>query len=131
MGTDLGVDAWDELVPKILKVAQEEEGNTNTQGVLASVEECQTVSEGIQAFILNLHVCSHNFISDYMHVQITCYNYELYNCLYTEYNCILAMCLLYYLAPDVRTKPDATRVVSLLDVSVNVHIFSSIYAFYI
>ena len=84
MGTDLGVDAWDELVPKILKVAQEEEGNTNIQGVLASVEECQTVSEGIQAFILNMHVCSHNFISDYMHVQITCYNYELYNCLYTQ-----------------------------------------------
>ena len=88
------MEIWDSLVPKILDLAQ---SGDNT---------------GLAQF-LDAH--TYNEVSDGKLYRATCM-LDLHAVHFVDFRNLLALGCLLYMAPDVRTKTDHTKVVTLLEV---------------
>ena len=49
----------------------------------------------------------------------TILHYYVHALIISEYKSVVALCVLYYLIPDVRTSPDHTRIITIVEVSIN------------
>ena len=106
------VETWYNLVPKIIGLAEDNEAAE----FLSAYTTCDEVSDGN-----NLCVAKENRVLIMcMHITHTHTHtpHCSFSCLSADYRSFLALGCLLYMAPDVRTKTDHTKVMTLLKVTI-------------